>query len=160
MVHYSPDPLARFCAFFHDIGKLASDPDCYPRHHGHDEAGFNLAHGFCNRLRLPVNYRTALSWISRLHGKFNRWPELRDTTRLRMAEQSIMAGIDGILPLVSAADSANGGQPAGWQLALEVARMATIELGINTEQLERMAPGKRADFILQKRVETLLMAGV
>jgi tRNA nucleotidyltransferase (CCA-adding enzyme) len=159
VVQRSPDPLARFCAFFHDMGKLASDPACYPKHHGHDEAGFNLAHGFCNRLRLPASYRTALSWISMLHGKLNRWSELRDTTRLRMAEQSIKAGISGILPLVSAADSANSEQPAGWPRALEVARMTTIELGINTVQLEGMPTGKRADYILQKRVEMLRMTG-
>ncbi|NTW81364.1 MAG: HD domain-containing protein, partial [Geobacteraceae bacterium] len=69
----SDDPLARFCAFFHDLGKLATNPAHYPKHHGHDNAGFSMAVDFCNRLRLSVTYRKALAWISSLHGKANKW---------------------------------------------------------------------------------------
>ncbi|MBW4057117.1 MAG: HD domain-containing protein, partial [Proteobacteria bacterium] len=99
----SNDPLARFCALFHDLGKLGTDPKLYPKHHGHDEAGFGMATGFCNRLRLPATYRRGLAWTSRLHGKGNRWDELRDSSKLEKAEQAIKAGIAGILPRVSAA---------------------------------------------------------
>ncbi|NVN90983.1 MAG: HD domain-containing protein [Desulfuromonadales bacterium] len=147
------DPLSRFCAFFHDLGKLASDPNCYPRHHGHDEAGFDLARAFCHRLRLPASYRTALSWVSRLHGILNRWSELRDTTRLRTAEQALKAGISTILPLVSAADKVDSGELSGWLRAVEVVRMTTAELGIDQQRLEGMPPQFRSDFILQKKVE-------
>ncbi len=41
----SPDPLARFCGFFHDLGKLSTDPTLYPKHHGHD----NGRAGYCSR---------------------------------------------------------------------------------------------------------------
>jgi len=150
------DPLARFCSFFHDIGKLATDSMLYPKHHGHDEAGFFLARTFCDRLRLPAVYRTALAWTSRLHGKLNRWPELRDATRVKTAEQALKAGITGILPLVTAAD-----YPAGavgcenWEEAVRVVRMTTDELGIDPLRLISIPEGKRSAFILQKRVERL-----
>jgi tRNA nucleotidyltransferase (CCA-adding enzyme) len=72
----SADNLARFCAFFHDIGKLATDPVLYPHHHGHEDAGFRTAEQFCRRLALPTDYRRA-PWISRLHGNANRFHELR-----------------------------------------------------------------------------------
>jgi tRNA nucleotidyltransferase (CCA-adding enzyme) len=149
------DPLARFCALFHDLGKLATDPALYPRHHGHDDAGFKMAAAFCNRLCLPSTYRKALAWISRLHGKANKWDELRDSSKIKMAEQAIKVGIVGILPLVSAADKPGGLPMAGWDNAVHVAGMSTREMGIDQEKLEAMPIENRPPFILQKRVEVL-----
>ncbi len=151
----SDDPLARFCAFFHDLGKLGTDPQLYPKHHGHDEAGFGMATAFCNRLRLPATYRKGLAWTSRLHGKGNRWDELRDSSKLEMAEQAIKAGIAGILPRVSAADKPGGLSMAGWEEAVHVAGMSTRELGIDQGKLAKMPIQNREAFILQKRVEAL-----
>lgn len=151
----SADPLPRFCAFFHDLGKLATDPALYPRHHGHDTAGFTMAAAFCNRLRLPSVYRTALAGISRLHGTANKWDELRDSTKISMAEQALKAGIIGILPLVAAADKLGGPPMAGWDDVVRVAGMSAREMGINQEQLNAMPVKNRPAFILQKRVELL-----
>jgi tRNA nucleotidyltransferase (CCA-adding enzyme) len=149
----SPDPLTRFCAFFHDIGKLATRPDLYPRHHGHNETGSPMAIEFCRRLRLPAQYGTALAWISRLHGTFNLWDGLRDSTIIRTAEQSIKAGVADMLPLVSAADKGVVGQPAGWREALRIAALSSGELGIDRQLLEGMPPSKRGDYLRQIRVE-------
>lgn len=149
------DPLTRFCAFFHDIGKLATDPALYPKHHGHDYAGFSMAVEFCNRLRLPATYRTALAWISSLHGKANLWETLRDATKITMAEQAVKGGITRILPLVAAADKAGNLLMTGWDDALRVAGLNTQELGIEYEKLEAMPIRKRPAFILQKRIEAL-----
>lgn len=149
----SPDPLTRFCGFFHDLGKLSTDPALYPKHHGHDEAGFRQAEEFCNRLRLSAAYRKALSWVSRLHGKLNRWEELRDSKKLEIAEQALKAGITDVLPLVSAADKPGTTEIQGWDTVVAIAGMATLELGIAEGQLETMAIGKRRPFIFQKRIE-------
>lgn len=149
----SSEPLTRFCAMFHDIGKLATSPALYPKHHGHDQAGFKMALEFCMRLRLPAHYGTALAWISRQHGAFNLWEKLRDTTRICMAGQALKAGITEILPLVAAADKSGGNEPAEWREALRCSGMSSVELGIDQQVLERMQPSKRSGFILQKRVE-------
>jgi len=149
----SRDPLARFCGFFHDLGKLATDPACYPRHQGHDQTGFGMSAEFCRRLRLPAHYGKALAWVSRLHGTFNLWGQLRDSTRIRMADQALKGGIADILPLVSAADKAGGCEPAEWREALRIAGMSSIELGIDPQVLERLQPPRRTDHILQRRVE-------
>jgi tRNA nucleotidyltransferase (CCA-adding enzyme) len=151
----SDDPLARFCAFFHDLGKLATDPLLYPKHHGHDDTGFEIAADFCLRLCLPSTYRKALAWISRLHGKANKWDELRDSSKVTMAEQAIKAGIVEILPLVSAADKPGGLPMVRWDDAVRVAGMSTRELGIDQKKLEAMTIENRPPFILQKRVELL-----
>jgi len=151
----SLDPLARFCALFHDLGKLATDPALYPKHHGHDNAGFSIAVEFCNRLRLSTEHRKALAWVSSLHGKANKWHELRDSSKLKMAEQAFKAGIVEILPLIAAADKACGLPMSGWEDVVRIAAMSTRELGIAQESLESMAVKNRAAFILQKRVEML-----
>ena len=147
------DPLTRFCSFFHDIGKLATDPAHYPEHHGHDQAGFEMARAFCDRLRLPACYRTALAWTSRLHGTLNLWDNLRDATRMRIAEQALKAGVSKILPLVSAADKADWIEHNGWRDAVRIAGMTTAELGIEATGLEKMPDSTRSGYILQKRVE-------
>lgn len=149
------DPLARFCGFFHDLGKLATDPELYPRHYGHDTAGFVMAAEFCTRLRLPAAHRNALAWISNLHGKANTWDGLRDSSKLKMAEQAVKGGIVDILPLVAAADKPEGVPMSGWDQVVRVAGMSTRELGIDQERLENMPPGNRPAFVLQKRVDVL-----
>ena len=151
----TPDPLTRFCAFFHDIGKLSTDPALYPKHHGHDEAGFKLALNLCKQLCLPAEWGRALAWTSRLHGKLNRWPELRDATRLRIADQAHKAGISRILPVVSAADKPGNSTPEQWFQVLEVATMNSAQLGIGRDQLEAMQVQHRPDFILQQRIRLL-----
>lgn len=147
------NPLARFCAFFHDIGKLATDPALYPKHHGHDQAGFEPAIDFCRRLRLPASYRDALAWTSCLHGKLNLWSELRNATKIKMAGQAVKAGIEEILPLVSAADKPDSAGHAGWREAVRISGLTTSDLGIDLAKLEEMKVSKRGDYILQKRVE-------
>jgi tRNA nucleotidyltransferase (CCA-adding enzyme) len=151
----SDNPLVRFCAFFHDIGKLATDPACYPQHHGHDLAGADLARELCNRLRLPASYRTALAWICQLHGTFNQWDQLRDSTRLKVTAQALKAGIEQALPLVSAADKDTQEEKTSWENSIRISRMTTSELGIDPIRLNSMTIGQRPDFILQKRIEKL-----
>lgn len=151
----SDDPLTRFCAFFHDIGKMATDPAFYRKHHGHEEAGFDLALAFCNRLCLSATHRKALSWTSRLHTHLNKWDELRDSTKIKIAEQAAKASIAEILPLVALADKPGTTTPNGWKQVLEVAAMTTAGLGIEVERLAIMSADNRAAFIMQKKLERL-----
>lgn len=155
----NPEPLPRFCGFFHDLGKLSTDPALYPKHHGHDHTGFGMAVEFCNRLRLPSTYRRALAWVSSLHGKANTWDGLRDSTKIAMAEQAIKGGIVDILPLIAAADEPGGQPMEGWNAVVRVAGMSTQELGIDQKKLEGMPIRNRPSFILQKRVDVLREIG-
>jgi tRNA nucleotidyltransferase (CCA-adding enzyme) len=152
----SNNPLTRFCAFFHDLGKLATNPVHYPKHHGHDTTGFTMAVAFCKRLHVSAEHRHALAWISILHGKANLWEHLRDATKLAMAGHAIKAGIVEILPLVSAADKAgNPPMTDRWLDTVRVAGMNTRELGIDQEKLEGMPAKNRLSYIMQKRIEEL-----
>jgi len=147
--------LARFCAFFHDIGKLSTDPALYPRHHGHDLAGFKPAEVFCRRLALPAEFGRALAWTSKLHGNLNRFAELKSATRIRIACQALKGGVAELLPLVSAADKPGNDFSREWGELLAVSSMNVADLGIDAAKLDLMKPEKRSEFILQRRVEFL-----
>lgn len=147
------DAAARFCGFFHDLGKLSTDPSIYPKHRGHDAAGFETARDFCDRLRLPAAVRKALQWTCRLHMIANRWQELRDSSKIKLAEQAMKAGIGEILPLVSAADRDRDLPMEEWQKAMSIAGMTTGELGIAPVSIEAVPIADRPSFLLQKRVE-------
>jgi len=90
-----------------------------------------------------------------LHNSFNKWDELRDSTKLKIAAQSVKAGIEHTLSLVSAADKNTEREKTSWENSVRVVRMTTAELGIDPNRLELMPPDQRPDFILQKRVEKL-----
>jgi tRNA nucleotidyltransferase (CCA-adding enzyme) len=114
-----------------------------------------MARDLCHRLRLPSSYGKASAWVSRLHGTFNTWSELRDSTKLRMADQAIKAGIVETLPLVAAADKMGGTEPEEWRVVVRIAGMATAELGLDRELLEQVEPDRRSDAMLQARIRKL-----
>lgn len=151
------DPLARFCGLFHDLGKLSTDPALYPKHHGHDEAGFEPAYNLCKRLRLATAWHKALAYTCRLHTKANNWDELRSSTKIRLALQAAKSGIADILPLVSSADKPDGSGMTGWEAALQVIAMKTTELGIDQEVFELMQVHHRANHLLNQRIGRLRM---
>ena len=90
-----------------------------------------------------------------LHTNANNWHELRDSTRIRMADQAVKSGIIEILPLVSAADKPCGSSMAGWEMTVRVVQLNTAELGIDLDALESMPVENRAGFILKKRIDQL-----
>jgi tRNA nucleotidyltransferase (CCA-adding enzyme) len=150
-----PDLKARFCALFHDLGKLSTPEEEYPRHHGHELAGSLAAQNFCKRLRLPVNLQRALQATCRLHGNANRWEELRESTRIKLALGAMKGGIEAILPLVVASDC--GGAMPGWEETLKVASLNAAQLGIPKEMFADplFPPEKCQQLIMQRRVEEL-----
>jgi len=152
------DSKARFCALFHDLGKLYTPKDQYPRHHGHDAEGAVAAEAFCKRLRLPVALQRALQATNRLHQTANRWDELRDATRIKLALNAIKGGIESFLPLVVAADC--GGAMPGWEETLRVASLNAAQLGIDPVLFKEFPPEQCQQLIMQHRIHELKRKGV
>ena len=68
----TPDPLVRFAAVLHDLGKACTSIHAWPRHDSHDEQGVMLIRMLCERLRIPVDYRNIAVLVARYHLKIHR----------------------------------------------------------------------------------------
>ena len=76
--------IAGWMAVCHDLGKTLT-PECeWPRHHGHDDAGADVAEELGRRLKLPNRVRESGVAAARLHMKAQRYAELRAGTRVDM----------------------------------------------------------------------------
>lgn len=153
MARLTPEIPPRFCALFHDLGKLYTPAQQHPKHHGHDALGADAVPAFCKRLRLPAALQRALQATNRLHTTANRWDELRDATKIKLALNAIKGGIGAFLALQVAADC--GGTMPGWDEALRVASMSAVQLGIDRAFLDskEFPPEKLQQVIMQHRVE-------
>ncbi|BBL73090.1 multifunctional CCA addition/repair protein [Methylomagnum ishizawai] len=76
----SPDPVVRFAALTHDLGKGLTPPEHWPRHRGHEQAGLPALDGLCHRLKVPNAFRKLAEKTMRYHGHCHRALELRPGT--------------------------------------------------------------------------------
>jgi tRNA nucleotidyltransferase (CCA-adding enzyme) len=82
----SDDPIVRFAALTHDLGKGVTDKEHWPRHVGHEMAGVKLLDALCARLRIPNEYRDCAAAVARYHGVAHRALELKHSTLLELLE--------------------------------------------------------------------------
>lgn len=83
-VNLSTDPKIRFAALVHDFGKALTEPDHWPHHHGHDKAGVKPIKQFCERLRVPIEYRDLALLVSEFHILIHRCGQLKSSTLLEL----------------------------------------------------------------------------
>jgi tRNA nucleotidyltransferase (CCA-adding enzyme) len=84
----SEDPVVRFAALTHDLGKGTTPPDEWPRHIAHEQRGVALVEALCDRLRIPNSYRELGVLVSRYHLEAHRVEELRTGTLLDLLEHT------------------------------------------------------------------------
>ncbi|MCG5500908.1 multifunctional CCA addition/repair protein [Ectothiorhodospira lacustris] len=82
----SPDPVVRFAALTHDLGKGNTPRDILPSHHGHEQRGVVLIDQLCDRYRIPNRYREPARMVARYHGHMHRVFELRPDTLAKTLE--------------------------------------------------------------------------
>lgn len=83
----SEDPVVRFAALVHDLGKAATPTHELPRHIAHEERGVGIVEELCDRLRIPNAYRELGVLVSRYHLHMHRIAELRPQTILELLER-------------------------------------------------------------------------
>lgn len=81
------DPITRFAALCHDLGKGSTPPEHWPSHRGHEELGVPLIQGFCSRYRVPTEYKDLATLVSRYHLHCHRALELKPKTLLTTLER-------------------------------------------------------------------------
>lgn len=78
------DPVVRFAALCHDLGKGETPPEEWPSHRGHEETGVPLIKKFCKKYRVPNEYRDLAVLVSRYHLHCHRVNELKPSTLLKL----------------------------------------------------------------------------
>lgn len=70
----------RLAALLHDLGKATTDKNKWPSHHGHEKAGLPLLDQFCNRLKVPKDFKTLSAQVMRYHTHCHKIFELKAST--------------------------------------------------------------------------------
>ena len=84
----SEDPIVRFAALTHDLGKGTTPPDEWPRHIAHEQRSVALIEALCQRLRIPNSYRDVAVLVGRYHLLSHKLMELRAFDPARTAGTS------------------------------------------------------------------------
>ena len=78
------NPVTRFAALTHDLGKGITDPEILPHHYDHEEKGVPLVKELCERLKVPNEYRQLAEMTCRYHTHVHRAFELKPKTLLKV----------------------------------------------------------------------------
>ena len=70
------DPVTRFAALTHDLGKGTTPRDQWPSHKGHEARSVELVEAMCERLRAPREYRDLAVVTAEFHGHVHRAEEI------------------------------------------------------------------------------------
>jgi len=87
-VKLSDDPLVRFAALVHDLGKAVTPKDILPSHKGHEKGGLPIIKSLCERLRVPKKYQSLALAVSEYHLHMHKMFELRAGTVLNMLQKT------------------------------------------------------------------------
>ena len=77
----------RFAALCHDLGKGATPPELWPKHHGHEAKSVDLVRRLCARVRVPADCRDLAILVARDHGNVHHALELRPATIVALLER-------------------------------------------------------------------------
>ena len=84
----SKDPLVRFAALTHDLGKAVTPTEILPSHRGHEKSGLPLIKELCQRLRVPKKYQSLALAVGEYHLHMHKMYELKASTVLHVLEKT------------------------------------------------------------------------
>jgi tRNA nucleotidyltransferase (CCA-adding enzyme) len=82
----SPEPIVRFAALLHDLGKGVTPMSQWPSHHGHEELGIPLVKAVAARYRIPRDFVDLALLTSQHHGSCHKAFELKANTIVKLLE--------------------------------------------------------------------------
>lgn len=86
-VRLSSEPMVRFAALVHDLGKASTPKNELPSHHGHEHRGVKIIQKLCQRYRIPNKYCELAMQVSKFHLDCHRILEMKPKTVLKKLEQ-------------------------------------------------------------------------
>lgn len=158
----SADPIVRFAALTHDLGKGTTPPEEWPRHIAHEHRGVGLIEKLCDRLRIPNAYRELAVHVSKFHLNSHKALELRPNTLLELLENlDAFRRPDRFESFVVACEADARGRKGledrhyPQSSFLRAARKAAASVALTTEEREGLSGEQIAQRIRQKRIEAL-----
>jgi tRNA nucleotidyltransferase (CCA-adding enzyme) len=160
----SADPVVRFAALTHDLGKGTTPPTILPRHRGHAERGVAVVDALCERLRAPARFRDLARVVARYHGHVHRAAELRPGTLLDLLEAIDAFRRPGRLGQVLLACEADyrgrlGFEDRPYPQAARVRAAFTAASAVDAAAIAAAAPGRIAEQLRQVRVAAIRRLG-
>ncbi len=160
----SADPVVRFAALTHDLGKATTPPTILPSHRGHAERGVALVDALCERLRTPARFRDLARVVARYHGHVHRAAELRPGTLLDLLEAIDAFRRPVRLEQVLLACEADyrgrlGFEDRPYPQAARVRAALTAASAVDAPAIAAAAPGHVAEQLRQARVAAIRRLG-
>ena len=87
-VRLSDEPMVRFAALTHDLGKGLTPADILPSHYGHEAVSQRLVRLLCERLRIPNRFRELAEHVAFYHTHIHKAAELNAKTVLKVLEST------------------------------------------------------------------------
>ncbi len=81
------DPIIRFAALCHDLGKGLTPKQFWPSHKGHEKAGVNVVKKLCLRIKTPKSWRELAELSSQYHLHSHRVLEMKASTIVNTLEK-------------------------------------------------------------------------
>lgn len=78
------DLPTRFAVLCHDFGKAITPKEEWPSHRGHEVNGLPIVEAFCDRLKVPEEYRKIALKVTEHHLKMHQIQSLKATTLLKL----------------------------------------------------------------------------
>ena len=80
------DPVVRYAALVHDVGKGVTDKAKWPSHYAHETLGLPLQADISKRLHVPNEFSKLAALVCEHHTKLHRIKELRPAPLLKLIE--------------------------------------------------------------------------
>lgn len=80
----SNEPVVRFAALTHDLGKGTTAKEILPHHYEHEERGYHLVKELCKRYKIPNQFRELAEITTRYHTHVHRAFEVKPKTLLKV----------------------------------------------------------------------------
>lgn len=158
MARMTKDPVLRWVAVVHDLGKGVTPKELLPRHHGHEKAGVPLVEALGRRIRLPKRYTQAAKVGAAEHMRAFRIGEMRPGKAVRLLEQvrKTALGVEGLSLLVKADHRGRNNPDAEVPEAEELIRMAEVIFSVTGRDIDANPGPGFAEKLTQARVRKLM----
>jgi tRNA nucleotidyltransferase (CCA-adding enzyme) len=80
----SKEPITRFAALCHDLGKGLTPKQEWPSHRGHEKAGVPLVEKLCKRIKAPADFCQLAKLTSEFHLQIHQLDELKPSTIVKL----------------------------------------------------------------------------